>query len=102
MAGRQPLFRRHVTPFQRKIRWPQFTRTTRSASCRSLLGRESATLPGFLATRSISTRHFARWSARVIPLLERMAAVDGRVETACVVRRGTSPADGYQRLPQPQ
>jgi hypothetical protein len=37
-----------------------------------MLGRENATLPRFVAARSISARHFARWSARVIPLFERM------------------------------
>ena len=37
-----------------------------------MLGRENATLPRFVAARSISARHFVRWSARVIPLFERM------------------------------
>jgi hypothetical protein len=37
-----------------------------------MLGRENATLPRFVAARSISARHVARWSARVIPLFERM------------------------------
>lgn len=37
-----------------------------------MLGRENATLPRFVAARSISARQFARWSARVIPLFERM------------------------------
>ncbi len=37
-----------------------------------ILGRESPTLPRFLANRSIPTRHFARWTARIIPLLQRM------------------------------
>jgi hypothetical protein len=37
-----------------------------------MLGRENATLPRFVAARSISARHFARWSVRVIPLFERM------------------------------
>ena len=40
-----------------------------------MLGRESPTLPHFLAARPISTRHFTKWSARAIPLLERMEAV---------------------------
>ncbi len=40
-----------------------------------ILGRESPTLPRFLATRSIPTRHFARWSGRAIPWLERMEAL---------------------------
>lgn len=37
-----------------------------------ILGRESPTLPRFLARRSISTRHFERWCAWLIPLLRRM------------------------------
>ena len=37
-----------------------------------ILGRESPTLPRFLARRSISTRHIERWCARLIPLLRRM------------------------------
>jgi hypothetical protein len=37
-----------------------------------MLGRESVTLPGFLAARSIPARHFGRWTARTIPLFERM------------------------------
>jgi hypothetical protein len=40
-----------------------------------ILGRESPTLPRFLATRSISTGLFVRWSARAIPLFKRMEAL---------------------------
>jgi len=39
-----------------------------------ILGRDSPSLPPFLANRSISTRHFARWAARVIPMFKRMEA----------------------------
>jgi hypothetical protein len=38
-------------------------------SIEMILGRESPTLPAFLARRSISTPHFARWIARIIPPL---------------------------------
>jgi hypothetical protein len=38
-------------------------------SIEMILGRESPTLPAFLAKRSISTPHFARWVARIIPPL---------------------------------
>jgi hypothetical protein len=37
-----------------------------------MLGRESPTLPRFLAARSIPAPHFARWAARSIPLFQRM------------------------------
>jgi hypothetical protein len=37
-----------------------------------ILGRDCPTLPRFLAARSISTRHIARWAARAIPLFKRM------------------------------
>lgn len=40
-----------------------------------MLGRESPTLPRFLARRSIPTRHVVRWSAHAIPLFERMEAL---------------------------
>jgi hypothetical protein len=37
-----------------------------------ILGRESPTLPPFLASRCFSTRHIARLAARTIPLFKRM------------------------------
>jgi hypothetical protein len=40
-----------------------------------VLGRESPSLPRFLATRTISTQRFARWTARAIPLFKRMEAL---------------------------
>jgi hypothetical protein len=40
-----------------------------------LLGRETPTLPRFLANRSIATRHIARSAARAIPLFRRMEAL---------------------------
>jgi hypothetical protein len=40
-----------------------------------MLGRESPSLPRFLASRRVSTRHIARLAARTIPLLERLEAV---------------------------
>ncbi len=40
-----------------------------------ILGRESPTLPRFLASRSISTRHLERLAGRTIPLFERMEAL---------------------------
>jgi hypothetical protein len=40
-----------------------------------ILGRESPTLPRFLACRSISTRHVARLAVRAIPLFKRMEAL---------------------------
>ena len=40
-----------------------------------MLGRQSPTLPRFLAARSIPARQFARWATRSIPLFERMEAL---------------------------
>ena len=40
-----------------------------------LLGRESPTLPRFVAIRSVSTQRFAGWAAQAIPLFERMEAI---------------------------
>jgi hypothetical protein len=37
-----------------------------------IMGRERPTLPGFLARRSFSTRHFVRLTARLIPWLQRL------------------------------
>jgi hypothetical protein len=38
-------------------------------SVEMILGRDSPTLPAFLTRRSISTRHFANWIARIVPPL---------------------------------
>jgi len=40
-----------------------------------MAGRESPSLPRFLASRRVSTRHVARVAARAVPLLKRMEAV---------------------------
>lgn len=40
-----------------------------------IMGRESPTLPAFLSKRAISTPHFAKWVARIVPPLRHAEAL---------------------------